>query len=121
MIKGLHHIAIIVSQKSSLKFYEALGFKEVSSLFREERKDEIVMMEGNGITLEIFIDPTHPARVTNPEANGLRHIAHEVDDVEKTALSLSEYNPEPVKVSPISGKKITFLKDPDGQPIELHE
>ncbi len=121
MIEGLHHIAIIVSSKKSLEFYNALGFEIVSRQVRPEKPDEIVMMEGNGITLEIFIDPKHPARPTKPEAFGLRHMALRVDNVDETAESLKMFEIEPVRVSPLSGKKMTFVMDPDGLPIELHE
>ena len=73
----LDHIALIVSSEKSLEFYKALGFEEMS---REDRvHDQIIWMKGNGCTLEIFIDPTHPQRVSNPEANGLRHIAFETE------------------------------------------
>lgn len=116
----LHHIAVISSSERSLAFYESLGFKEKSRINRGY--DTIVWMEGNRVTLEIFIDSTHPARVSDPEAYGLRHIALSVDDTEAECykLRLAGYEPEQIRIAP-DGKKVAFVKDPDGLPIELRE
>lgn len=111
----LDHIAIIVSSEEGVNFYKFLGFEEVS---REARpKDQIVFLTGNGCTLEIFIDPTHPKRVSDPEANGLRHISFYVEDLEKMRAYMAPYNPEPIKPK----YNIFFVKDPDGQPIEFRQ
>ena len=113
--RSLHHIAIIVSTEESIRFYEKLGFREIDRMDRGY--DIIVMMEGPCL-LEIFIDPTHPARVNRPEALGLRHLALKVEDLQKTVDDLN------IEVEPIrekGGKHFTYLKDPDGLPIELHE
>ena len=78
---GLHHIAIICSSEESLDFYKRLGFKEI---FRKTRSyDLVVLMEGQDTRLEIFIDPNHPRRATDPETLGVRHIAIKVDDLDK--------------------------------------
>lgn len=125
MISGLHHIAIICSDKQkSLEFYiQGLGFKLFRSQVRAEHHDEIIMLEGYGVVLELFIDATHPPRVTNPEALGLRHLAFKVDDMELLSKSLENYGfcPEPIRRDSFTGEKLTFVKDPDGLPIELHE
>jgi glyoxylase I family protein len=123
-IKGLHHIAIICSNREkALRFYGLLGFIVKKSYVRPERMDEIIMMDGFGITLELFIDATHPPRVTNPEAMGLRHLALRVRDIDNiiTELELQGYKPEPIRLDTFIGEKMTFIKDPDGLPIELHE
>lgn len=116
----LHHISIICSSEKSLIFYESLGFKEQKRTDRGY--DIIVWMEGNSTKLEIFIDPTHPAHVTNPEAYGLRHIALCTENIEKECDRLKSlgYEPEPIRITP-DRKKMTFVKDPDGLPIELRE
>lgn len=116
MILGLDHIAIICSSEQSIDFYKHLGFEETS---REDRGyDILVFLKGFGFTLEVFIDLTHPPRVDRPEAMGLRHLALWVDSVEDTLKNL-EINVEPIRIR--EGKHFTFLKDPDGLPIELHE
>jgi len=116
MITGLDHIAIIVSSEASIDFYKHLGFQE--NVRCDRGYDTIVFISGYGITLELFIDSKHPARVTNPEAMGLRHLAFHVDDVERTIKELG-IDAEPIRET--NGKKYTFFKDPDGLPIELHE
>lgn len=80
MIKRLHHTAIIVSSEAGVDFYKELGFAEENRVDRGY--DQIVWINGYGEKLELFIDNTHPARMTNPEALGLRHLAFEVDDVD---------------------------------------
>lgn len=124
MITGLHHIAILCSDRiHSLHFYETLGFTLRESHLRLERKDEILMMEGHGITLELFIVQGNPSRVTNPEAYGLRHLALSVNKIEEVVqmLEASGYQPEPIRRDSFTNEKMTFVKDPDGLPVELHE
>lgn len=111
----LDHIAIIVSREENLKFYEKFGFVEKTRFKRSY--DTVVFMESGGLVLEVFVDPRHPERATNPEQNGLRHIAFRVDDFEKT---VETFNCEPVRTD-FFGKRFTFTKDPDGQPIEIKE
>ena len=122
MIERMHHIALIVSERErSLRFYEALGFSLSESVLRPERRDEILFMSGHGIVLEIFVDATHPKRLTAPEALGLRHIAFTVDDVSSAckALRALGYEPEATRTDSRTGAEMTFVKDPDGLPIEL--
>ena len=59
---SLDHIAIIVSSEESLQFYENLGFRENQRF--ERSYDTVVFIECGGITLEIFINPKHPERIT---------------------------------------------------------
>ena len=73
--------------------------------------------------LELFIVKNPPERVTNPEASGLRHLAFRVDDVEKTVEELSRkgIKCEPVRMDEFTGKRMTFFRDPDDLPLEIHE
>ena len=117
MIQGVHHFAIIASSEKSVQFYTKLGFCET---YRKERKhDTVVLLEGYGIQLEIFVDPNHPERATNPENIGLRHLALKVDKIEDTVKELG------LEIGPIMndwvGVRFAFTADPDGLPIELHE
>ena len=111
----LDHIGLIVSKEENLAFYEKLGFKKKNRI--ERGYDTVVFMENNSIVLEIFIDPNHPQRVTNPETLGLRHIALAVDSLEDV-MKIVEC--EEIRTDWF-GRKFTFTKDPDGQPIELKE
>ena len=124
MIRGLHHIAILCSDReASLRFYETLGFDLYESHLRPERQDEILMMRRHGIVLELFVSEDRPARPTGPEAYGLRHLALAVDALEEVLRTLTDagYAPEPIRRDTFTGERMTFVKDPDGLPIELHE
>lgn len=118
MVKGLHHIAIIVSSEAGVDFYKELGFIEENRINRGY--DQIVWIAGYGERIEIFVDSTHPERVTNPEALGLRHLAFEVEDVDAEWERLKRFNPEPIRVKD-NDKKVFFVKDPDGLPIEIRD
>lgn len=120
----LHHIAVLCSDKATaLPFYRALGFEAVRSVARPEQHDEIFWLRGHGVTLELFIDATHPPHVSSPEAYGLRHIAIATEDAAAVRASLVEagFSPEPLRTDPFDGRAMFFIKDPDGLPIEFHE
>ena len=124
MMTGLHHIAILASDRAaSLAFYEALGFRVVSCHPRPERQDEIIFMEQSGVTLELFISRGNPARLSGPEAYGLRHVAFRTDDAAALRAQLLHkgFQPEPLRRDDYTGEAMFFIKDPDGLPIELHE
>ncbi len=124
-LNGIHHIAILCSDREkSLSFYaDALGFTIRGSHVRAERRDEVIFLDGFGVTLELFIASDHPQRVTRPEAYGLRHIAFRVPSAESchTALTMHGYDPEQIRIDTFNGKKLFFCTDPDGLPIEFHE
>ena len=125
-LSQIHHIAIIVSDyEASKDFYvNKLGFQIVRENYRPERNDWKLDLKVNETTeLEIFGVKNPPARVTRPEAAGLRHLAFFTDNIEETVAELREKGivTEPIRVDEFSGKKFTFFADPDGLPIELHE
>lgn len=113
MIQGLNHIALIVSSEEGLRFYEKLGFREYKRF--ERSYDTVVFMKCGNIILEIFVDPNHPERVNNPEAKGLRHMAFTVDKIEDLDIEMEEIRTD------WFGQRFTFVKDPDGLPIEIKE
>lgn len=125
-LSRIHHIAIIVSDyEASKDFYvNKLGFQIVRENYRPERNDWKLDLKVNETTeLEIFGVKNPPARVTRPEAAGLRHLAFFTDNIEETVAELKEKGivTEPIRVDEFSGKKFTFFADPDGLPIEIHE
>ena len=122
----IHHIAIICSDKeTALEFYHVkLGFPIIRENYRAERDDWKIDLAINDTTeLELFIMKNRPARVTNPEAYGLRHLAFRVDSVDDLVAELEEkgISCEPVRRDAYTGEKMTFFPDPDGLPIEIHE
>ena len=122
----IHHIAIICSDKdAALEFYHTrLGFPIIRENYRPEREDWKIDLSINPTTeLELFIMKDRPARVSDPEAYGLRHIAFRVASVDEMVAELeSKGIPcEPVRADTFTGGKMTFFRDPDGLPIEIHE
>ena len=75
------------------------------------------------IELELFGRPGSPARVTQPEACGLRHLAFRVPDLDEAvrALAARGIACEPVRTDEFTGKRMTFFADPDGLPLEIRE
>ena len=120
-----HHIAIIASDwEKAREFYvEKLGFELIREVYRPEIGDYLRMLTQGDTTLELFIKPDYPERVTNPEAKGLRHLAFHVEAIEPAVKWLNEMGieTEPIRVDKVNGGRFVFFKDPDGLPLELHE
>jgi glyoxylase I family protein len=122
----LHHIAIICSDyQTSKKFYtDVLGLSILAENYRQERKSWKLDLALNGrYVIELFSFPNPPKRVSRPEAVGLRHLAFQVDDIEKATAHLEACGVrcEPVRVDEYTGKRFAFFADPDNLPLELYE
>jgi glyoxylase I family protein len=125
-INRIHHIAIICSDyyKSKQFYTEVLGMTVIKETFRAERNSYKLDLALNGVyTIELFSFPSPPERVSRPEAAGLRHLAFEVNDLDDTVAFLHQKNikPEPIRTDEITGKRFTFIADPDDLPIEFYE
>lgn len=136
MITGIHHIALILSSEETLEFYKCLGFTES---FRKPREnDTIVLLDGYGIQLEVFIDIRHPKRPEGlNEPLGIRHLALKVDApleeiIDKIKeIILQKQTPELLEpqeglntssfMTDWLGSRFVFIKDPGGNTLELHE
>ncbi|MEM6051246.1 VOC family protein [Erwinia sp. P7711] len=125
-LKKVHHIAIITEQyQVSKAFYcDILGFTLMGEVYREARDSWKGDLALNGeYTIELFSFPFPPARPTQPEACGLRHLAFSVDDVDAAKQHLEAHGVacEPVRIDPVTDKRYTFFSDPDGLPLELYQ
>ena len=125
-IKSIHHVAIICSDYwRSRKFYtEVLGFRVEHEYYRRERESYKADLSLNGqYILELFSFSNPPARLSYPEAAGLRHIAFEADDLDAAVVGLKAkgVDCELIRMDEYTGKRFTFLFDPDRLPIELYE
>lgn len=124
-LNKIHHIAIIVSDYAKAReFYvNKLELPIIRENYREERGDYKLDLLIGDVELEIFGANDPPKRVTNPEARGLRHLAFYVPDIEEAVMWLNErgIETEPVRVDPYTEKRMTFFRDPDDLPIEIHE
>lgn len=125
-INGFHHVAVIVSDYDQSKaFYcDLLGLQIVAENFRAERQSwKLDLAIPGGGQLELFTFPDAPPRPTRPEAQGLRHLAFSVDDIE-AAVAYLEQNDVPaeaIRLDPYTHRRFTFFQDPDGLPVELYE
>ena len=126
MLKRLHHAAIICSDYARSKhFYvEVLGLRIVAEHFRAARQSwKLDLALPDGAQIELFSFPDAPPRPSYPEAQGLRHLAFEVDDVQvcKAQLEAQGIAVEPVRIDEFTGKAFVFFADPDGLPLELYQ
>ncbi len=108
MVTGIHHFSIIASSEASVEFYTKLGFQERKRIKRNY--DTVVLMDGYGIGLEVFIDPRHCRRIEEPL--GLRMLSLKVnslDGIDGTVMT--DWN----------GERYVNIADPDGNTVQLHE
>lgn len=125
-ITKIHHIAIIASDyEISKAFYtEVLGLTIIREVYRKERDSYKLDLALNGnYVIELFSFPKPPQRPSRPEAVGLRHLAFEVDNINETIafLNTRKIISEPVRIDEFTGKRFTFIQDPDALPIEFYE
>ncbi|MGA9393041.1 MAG: VOC family protein [Candidatus Sulfotelmatobacter sp.] len=126
MFNAIHHVAIICSDypKSKRFYVEVLGFKIVRETYREDRRSfKLDLQVGDQYQIELFSFPSPPARLSFPEACGLRHISFEVEDVQETVRKLQSrgVDAEPIRIDESTNKSFTFFRDPDGLPIEVYQ
>ncbi|SHF32666.1 VOC family protein [Pedobacter caeni] len=126
MLSKVHHIAIICTDYNISKaFYtDVLGLTIMREVYREERKSYKLDLALNGeYIIELFSFPDPPERPSRPEAAGLRHLAFEVDDLDSVVATLKQkaVASEPIRIDEFTGKRFTFIADPDQLPIEFYE
>jgi len=126
MLKRLHHAAIICADypRSRAFYTEVLGLRVMGEHYREARRSwKLDLALPDGSQIELFSFPDAPPRPSYPEAQGLRHLAFAVDDVQscKTQLESRGIAVEPVRVDEYTGRRFTFFADPDGLPLEIYE
>jgi glyoxylase I family protein len=125
-LSGIHHVAVICSdyQRSKVFYTEVLGLRVLRENYRKDRasyKLDLALPDGSQI--ELFSFPNPPKRPSQPEAQGLRHLAFSVSDIDACITHLVQYQVavEPVRIDEYTGKRFTFFSDPDGLPLELYE
>jgi len=125
-LQGFHHVAIICSDYSRSKWFytQVLGLTIIAETYRASRQSyKLDLALPDGSQIELFSFPCPPARVNNPEALGLRHLAFGVADLAAAVAELQSKGMavEPVRIDELTGKRFTFFADPDGLPLELYE
>ena len=125
-LKKIHHVAIICSDYArSKRFYTVvLGLRVLAENYRAARdsyKLDLALPDGGQV--ELFSFSKAPPRPSYPEAQGLRHLAFEVDDVHAWVERLNGLGVavEPVRLDEYTDRHFVFFADPDALPIELYE
>lgn len=125
MLEGMHHVAVIASDEGkALDFYvNKLGFTVEKETWRPTQQDYLRMLRLGDVVIELFIHPNAPQRITEPEALGLRHLAFRVTDITAARdwLNARGIETAPIHEDTANGGHYVFFRDPDGQPLELHD
>lgn len=96
----------------------------IREVYREQRQSYKLDLSLNGeYVIELFSFPNPPKRVSQPEACGMRHLAFETNNLDEIVekLKLKNVIVEPIRTDEFTGKKFTFISDPDDLPIEFYE
>jgi glyoxylase I family protein len=126
VLNRIHHVAIICSDYArSKKFYtEILGLNVAAETYREKRRSwKLDLTLPDGSQIELFSFPHSPKRPSYPEAQGLRHLAFAVTDLDACIQNLTGQGVtvESVRTDETTNQRFTFFADPDDLPIELYE
>ncbi len=120
-ITGISHAAFYVSDMAKARaFYEGfLGYQSPFSIPRKNLAEQLVWIKINDRqTVELF-----PGSEVSPETDRLYHIAIETDDAEAMRLYLQSKGvavPPKTAIGKI-GNKNYFVKDPNGNTVEIVE
>lgn len=126
MFNSIHHVAIICSDypKSKAFYTQILGLRVIAENYREARQSyKLDLALPDGGQIELFSFPQAPARPSRPEAQGLRHLAFNVESVAMTSQYLQSkgVDVEPIRIDEYTNRAFTFFSDPDGLPLEIYE
>ncbi len=126
-ITGINHVGLRVRDlKTSRAFYEKLGFEFIVGPIGPE--PVAVMLHPSGVNINFILNASEGASKENllmdvPEKHtGFTHIALEITDrsevvehLEKVGIPITETVELP------DGTVFFFVRDPDGNVIELHQ
>ncbi len=126
-ITGINHIGLRVrSLETARAFYEQLGFEFIVGPIGPE--PVAVMLHPSGVNINFILNTTSDASASNvlmdlPEKHtGFTHIALEIDDLEAVQQQLAAREiPITETVELPDGAIFIFVRDPDGNVIELHK
>ncbi|MDD3107280.1 MAG: VOC family protein [Bacilli bacterium] len=124
MIKGIAHIAFQVSNMDkSVEFYEdALGCTKKFVLYDDHGQPWIIYMQiAENQFIELFF--AHRNMVTNPDTTSYQHLCIEVTNIHEVVKALEDKGIKIAKsvVLGLDHNYQCWIKDPDGNPIELME
>jgi catechol 2,3-dioxygenase-like lactoylglutathione lyase family enzyme len=111
--QGVHHVSINVRDSAtSVRFYtEVLGLS-----VRNDRPD----FPFGGAWLDVGSQQLHLIEAPVPEDHG-QHFAIGVDDLDAVVHELRASGVEVPDPKPVGTGRQTFVHDPDGNTVELHQ
>ena len=126
-ITGINHVGLRVRKLETARaFYEQLGFEFIVGPIGPE--PVAVMLHPSGVNINFILNTTSDASARNvlidlPEKHtGFTHIALEIDDLEAVQEQLAAREiPITETVELPDGAIFIFVRDPDGNVIELHK
>jgi glyoxylase I family protein len=95
----------------------------IREVWRADRQSWKCDLQVGATQIDLFSFPNPPARLSQPEAQGLRHLAFSVAALEPVIEHLQSHDivVEPIRLDEHTRKRFTFFADPDGLPLELYE
>lgn len=139
MILNVRHTGIVVGDlEAALHFYgELLGFKVSKRMdecgayidnmlgLKGVQVTTVKMAAPDGNLIEILYYRSHPRKARDKREMceiGVSHVALTVGDLEREYRRLNDAGVQfyaPPQLSPDGYAKVTFCRDPDGNPVEL--
>ncbi|MFK7780695.1 MAG: VOC family protein [Candidatus Gracilibacteria bacterium] len=123
----IHHIAITVNNlDESRKFYEDIFGFELSKVFeKKESGGKANYLKLGDVFLELWQFPDmkeNQDEFRSLKIRGIRHIAFEVDNLEKTIFLMKEKGLTPSEPKFGASKHwYSFITDPNGVALELYQ
>ena len=123
---SLQHLALNCHDRlASERFYtDFFGFRR-ARVFNRDLPGEFVMLRLGSMCLELFDMKADPAARGGEQAVGFKHLAFEVPEIDVTIAKLNAAGIETGGIidagKHVSGLRICFFKDPDGNILELME
>ena len=142
-VRATNHTSFTVSDldRSIAFFSEVLGFEMVNRALRDPKlissitgipgaDIEVAYIQGPGHRLELiqYHGPSERSQVdSRPCDSGFAHVAYDVDDVDAAVAASAPHQVLPIgevtviDKGPNAGRKVVYLRDPDGVTIEYIE
>ena len=121
----IHTCYRITDIDRSVSFYEALGFQETGRIpIRDEATNVFMNQPGDGDMPRLELTFNHGRTEPYELGTGYGHIAITADDLDGTLAALKDQGIEPER-PPYTiregGKRLCFVRDPDGYRVEIIE